>query len=203
MFTGTIHTIQKSPSNAIFIKSKKLENPNGLVMSNNNLLVASWGPGLNDDFSTNLPGSILSIDEKSKKISQWAKIRIGNLDGIEVIDDDINEAVATSPDNITEPEQPQDLFIFNVVAKDEAHLGGHALLQFFLTSGFRFGDVGCADAARSFDWLDGKNTQRRSRGGGWRSSASSTGKSLRRCDGKWRSGHLLAVREVGGVHQHV
>lgn len=39
-----------------------------------------------------------------------------------------------------EPE-PQDLFIFNVVAKDEMMLGGHKLLQFFLTSGFRFGEM--------------------------------------------------------------
>jgi cell division protein ZipA len=37
--------------------------------------------------------------------------------------------------------QPQDLFIFNVVAKDDMKLGGHELLQFFLTSGFRFGEM--------------------------------------------------------------
>lgn len=38
-------------------------------------------------------------------------------------------------------EQPQDLFIFNVVAKEDTQLGGHELLQFFLTSGFRFGEM--------------------------------------------------------------
>ena len=37
--------------------------------------------------------------------------------------------------------QPQDLFIFNAVAKEGAQLGGHELLQFFLTSGFRFGEM--------------------------------------------------------------
>tara|TARA_R110001583_G_scaffold40778_6_gene130124 strand:- start:6273 stop:7097 length:825 start_codon:yes stop_codon:yes gene_type:complete len=37
--------------------------------------------------------------------------------------------------------QPHDLFIFNVVAKEGAQLGGHEILQFFLTSGFRFGDM--------------------------------------------------------------
>jgi cell division protein ZipA len=37
--------------------------------------------------------------------------------------------------------QPQDLFIFNVVAKEGVMLGGHEILQFFLTSGFRFGEM--------------------------------------------------------------
>lgn len=40
-----------------------------------------------------------------------------------------------------EVSQEQDLFIFNVVAKDDLKLGGHELLQFFLTSGFRFGEM--------------------------------------------------------------
>ena len=34
-----------------------------------------------------------------------------------------------------------DLFIFNVVAKNDETLGGHELLQYFLTSGFRYGDM--------------------------------------------------------------
>ncbi|WP_094752015.1 cell division protein ZipA [Psychromonas sp. CD1] len=34
-----------------------------------------------------------------------------------------------------------DIFIFNVVAKEGRRLHGHALLQFFLTSGFRFGEM--------------------------------------------------------------
>jgi cell division protein ZipA len=37
--------------------------------------------------------------------------------------------------------QNQDLFIFNVVAKEGRLLGGHELLQFFLTSGFRHGQM--------------------------------------------------------------
>ena len=42
---------------------------------------------------------------------------------------------------LEDADQPQDLFIFNVVAKGQKLLGGHELLQFFLTSGFRFGDM--------------------------------------------------------------
>jgi len=37
--------------------------------------------------------------------------------------------------------QNQDLFIFNVAAKEGILLGGHELLQFFLTSGFRHGQM--------------------------------------------------------------
>ncbi|TEW54960.1 cell division protein ZipA [Psychromonas sp. RZ22] len=34
-----------------------------------------------------------------------------------------------------------DIFIFNVVTREDKRLGGHELLQFFLTSGFRFGEM--------------------------------------------------------------
>jgi cell division protein ZipA len=37
--------------------------------------------------------------------------------------------------------EPVDIFIFNVVARDGSRLGGHELLQFFLTSGFRYGHM--------------------------------------------------------------
>ncbi|WP_019613797.1 cell division protein ZipA [Psychromonas ossibalaenae] len=37
--------------------------------------------------------------------------------------------------------QEPDIFIFNVVAKGEGRLRGHELLQFFLTAGFRFGEM--------------------------------------------------------------
>jgi len=50
----------------------------------------------------------------------------------------VSEEVVTTVD---ESELQQDLFIFNVVAKDDLVLGGHELLQFFLTSGFRFGEM--------------------------------------------------------------
>jgi len=55
------------------------------------------------------------------------------------------EAVASEPASIEVKQdtvkEPTDLFVFNVVAKDGAKLGGHELLQFFLTSGFRYGDM--------------------------------------------------------------
>lgn len=58
------------------------------------------------------------------------------------IDSQSEHSVETKPlerDNKSIDEK--DLFIFNVVAKDDQLLYGHALLQFFLTSGFRFGEM--------------------------------------------------------------
>ena len=58
------------------------------------------------------------------------------------IDEALDEPIMAE-DIVTTEEviQPQDLFIFNVVAKEDTQLGGHELLQFFLTSGFRFGEM--------------------------------------------------------------
>ena len=49
----------------------------------------------------------------------------------------------TSASNVKTPtpEAEVELFIFNIAAKDEQRLGGHELLQFFLTSGFRYGEM--------------------------------------------------------------
>lgn len=86
MFTNKIHILKKSPAHSVFFEGEKLESPNGLVGSNDGLLVAAWGPGLKKDFSTKKMGKILIINEKNKTIKDWAEPRIGNLDGIELMD---------------------------------------------------------------------------------------------------------------------
>ena len=53
-------------------------------------------------------------------------------------------SVATEPTTeptISIPQDEQDLFIFNVVAVEGVEVSGHELLQFFLTAGFRFGEM--------------------------------------------------------------
>ncbi|PKF60390.1 cell division protein ZipA [Psychromonas sp. psych-6C06] len=57
----------------------------------------------------------------------------------EVVADEKVKADSEATDKVAV--QPQDLFIFNVVAREDNQLGGHELLQFFLTSGFRFGEM--------------------------------------------------------------
>jgi len=59
----------------------------------------------------------------------------------EVLSPEELEPVISSADNEEKVVQPTDLFIFNVSAQEGKQLGGHELLQFFLTSGFRFGEM--------------------------------------------------------------
>ena len=70
----------------------------------------------------------------NEKLAPFEEVEDNNLEPVEepLIDNDVF---------LAEEEQPQDLFIFNVVARDGEKLGGHELLQFFLTSGFRFGEM--------------------------------------------------------------
>ncbi|TEW47849.1 cell division protein ZipA [Psychromonas algicola] len=51
------------------------------------------------------------------------------------------EEVLNDPEQMSSIEEPTDIFVFNVVARDGSKLGGHELLQFFLTSGFRYGHM--------------------------------------------------------------
>jgi cell division protein ZipA len=66
---------------------------------------------------------------------------INDNSDIEVLAEPISVDVPKPESDTDDVVQPQDLFIFNVVAKEDSMLGGHEILQFFLTSGFRFGEM--------------------------------------------------------------
>ena len=73
-----------------WISPETLPHTNGLYVLNNQLLVATWGKGMKDDFSTNELGSLYSIDPSNAKISLLKGAEhIGNLDGIGAIEDTI------------------------------------------------------------------------------------------------------------------
>ncbi len=91
---GGIYRIKKSKM-AMWFNHKQLAHPNGLLWQGESLLVASWGLGMNDDFTTKTPGSIYEINthaqhsnNKKNKNSQpslklvSAAKGIGNLDGL-------------------------------------------------------------------------------------------------------------------------
>ncbi|KJZ17951.1 hypothetical protein TW80_16445 [Loktanella sp. S4079] len=65
----------------LWVDEPALNHPNGLLLDGVSLLVGSWGEGVQQDFSTEKPGSLLSIDISTQEISLIAK-DIGNLDGI-------------------------------------------------------------------------------------------------------------------------
>ena len=56
---------------------------------------------------------------------------------------EIEQAVVKNaePEQQQSAQEAQDIFIFNVVAKEGSYVRGHELLQFFLTAGFRFGEM--------------------------------------------------------------
>jgi len=72
----------------LWLSDPQLAHPNGVFLDEGRLLVGSWGAGLRDDFTTETPGSLLSVSLETKEISVVAP-GIGNIDGITRIDDAI------------------------------------------------------------------------------------------------------------------
>jgi hypothetical protein len=68
---------------AVWVEDAKLENPNGLKIAGDKLIVASWG-AMKPDFSTDVPGHLLTVSLKDKTISDLGDPKpVGNLDGLE------------------------------------------------------------------------------------------------------------------------
>ena len=66
---------------------KHLECPNGLLVVGNSLIIASWGV-MAPDWSTKVPGKLMAYDLKTEEMKVFTKKPIGNLDGLEKIDED-------------------------------------------------------------------------------------------------------------------
>ncbi len=67
---------------SIFADGPELEHPNGLLIENNALIVASWGKP-EADFSTKVPGRLYRLDLATKKKTLITPEPTGNLDGVE------------------------------------------------------------------------------------------------------------------------
>ncbi len=68
----------------VFAEGDKLENPNGLLVVGNHLIVASWGKP-DEDFSTEIPGRLYTLDLETKEKSLITPEPFGNLDGLESV----------------------------------------------------------------------------------------------------------------------
>jgi len=87
---GGIYRIKsgiKHHTMAIWFNPTQLPHPNGLLWHNGSLLVASWGLGMNNDFTTQTPGSIYKINmgttvNKPSLEPLAAAKKMGNLDGL-------------------------------------------------------------------------------------------------------------------------
>lgn len=80
MVTHTIWRYQNGDLTK-WLQTPALNHPNGLLLEKDRLIVGSWGPGMQADFSTKAPGDLLSINLKTKKIEVLSPA-LGNLDGV-------------------------------------------------------------------------------------------------------------------------
>ncbi|MCA6119046.1 SMP-30/gluconolactonase/LRE family protein [Bradyrhizobium sp. WSM 1738] len=68
---------------SLLLQDDALENPNGLLVEDGRLVVASWGK-MAPDFSTKVPGRMKAVDLSTKKVSDLGSpTPVGNLDGVE------------------------------------------------------------------------------------------------------------------------
>ncbi|MFY0621102.1 MAG: hypothetical protein JXQ89_05345 [Pelagimonas sp.] len=80
MLTHTIWHFHNGVLN-IAVQSPDLNHPNGLLWRDGALLIGSWGPDMQADFSTSGPGDLLSWSPDTDTISVVAPA-VGNIDGI-------------------------------------------------------------------------------------------------------------------------
>jgi len=67
----------------IWLESGELENPNGLLVQGDRLIVGAWGV-MTDGFATETPGHLKSVSLKDKSIASIGSGEpVGNLDGVE------------------------------------------------------------------------------------------------------------------------
>ncbi len=84
---NAIYVLEEEKLN-LWLKSDQLAHPNGVYANDGMLYVGTWGTGMHEDFSTDVPGSLIKIDLKSKSISSLkGGDKIGNLDGVTRIAD--------------------------------------------------------------------------------------------------------------------
>ncbi len=66
-----------------WISGAQLPHPNGLTVKDGALIVATWGEGMKEDFSTETLGGLVSIDLETGNLTPYKSAQqFGNLDGI-------------------------------------------------------------------------------------------------------------------------
>ncbi len=82
MMTNAIYRYQDG-SIDLWLRDERLASPNGILADGDRLIVGSWGKGIRADFSTEVPGGLLSVDVASRSITPLPGAeRLGNIDGI-------------------------------------------------------------------------------------------------------------------------
>lgn len=83
MLTNRIYVLEDQAM-TVFAEGAELQHPNGLHIEGGTLTIAAWGENIQDDFTTETPGRLLSVDLSSKQVSPVGSGEpVGNLDGLE------------------------------------------------------------------------------------------------------------------------
>lgn len=82
MMGHTLYRYQGGELSA-WLKSDELLHPNGLLVDGERLLVATWGSPLQEDFSTDIPGGVYTVDRATLAVAPLDGAQaLGNLDGL-------------------------------------------------------------------------------------------------------------------------
>lgn len=81
MMLSRIYAVKDAKA-SVFADGPDLEHPNGLLIDGDRLIVASWGKP-EADFTTKVPGRIVSLDLKTKKKTLITPNPVANFDGLE------------------------------------------------------------------------------------------------------------------------
>lgn len=115
----------------IWLESAELENPNGLLVENDRLLVGAWGV-MTDGFATDTPGHLKAVSMKDKSITSIGDgSPVGNLDGVEIdIDGDyyVTDWMAGKLFHIESDGTVEELLVLNQGMADLEYILEHDLI---------------------------------------------------------------------------
>lgn len=83
--SSKIHVVDaKTGKPSVFVEGPEFESPNGLLVQDGKLIVAAWG-FITDPatFGAKTPGNVYALDLKTKARTTLTKTPLGNLDGLE------------------------------------------------------------------------------------------------------------------------
>lgn len=82
-FASKVYVVEDGKS-SVWLNETQVSHPNGLMVHDQVLVVASWGEGMDTKtWATKQPGKLVSYDLKSKEKTELTKQPLGNLDGLE------------------------------------------------------------------------------------------------------------------------
>ncbi len=110
-----------------WLETDRLQNPNGLLIESDKLVVAAWGAMNLEDFSTKVPGRLMTVSLADKTITELGDKPIGNLDGIEPFDGEsyiVTDWVAGKVFQITRAGEAKEILALTQGSADLGYISG-------------------------------------------------------------------------------